>query len=58
MQYEYRCNNGHTTLQIRSVASRNEPATCEVCGGYAFLVPSVPASVRVGKYGKGGSNGA
>lgn len=38
--YEYRCEAGHVTEQLRRYGARNRAAVCEECGQEARRIPS------------------
>jgi hypothetical protein len=53
---KFRCNNEWcpVTTEERKVEMYTLEVSCKHCCQEMSLVPSPPASVRVGKYGKGG----
>lgn len=48
--YEYRCGEGHVTIELRSFDERDRVPGCERCGGTTVRVMSVPAKRTDGIY--------
>ena len=54
--YEYICDEGHCTEEMRRVQLRDSPCDCRVCGQEALRIVSRPAPTHVSRM-EGGHNG-
>lgn len=46
--YEYECEEGHLTEEVRPIGCRHEAGSCEVCGRATSKILSVPKNCLIG----------